>query len=133
MHNKTRLARNLTLVGYLGTVLLIPTWIWWLAPPEILSQTATTIIWFTPLLLPLWGILSNKPFTYAWSGFLAVLYLSQAITTLVSTPAEQGLALIELILTSLWLAGATMFSRWRGEELGLEIRKAKPAEDQQPD
>ena len=56
---------------------------------------------------------------------LAVLYLSQALTTLISTPEEQGLALIELILTSMWLAGASMFSRWRGEELGLEIRKAK--------
>ena len=125
MNNKTRLARNLTLVGYFGTLILIFSWIWWLSPSTLLTSETATIIWFCPLLLPIVGILKNKPFTYAWSGFLAVLYLSQALTTLISTPAEQGLALIELILTSMWLAGASMFSRWRGEELGLEIRKAK--------
>lgn len=128
MNDKTRLARNLTLVGYLGTMILVMLWIWWLSPPELLSQKAATIVWFCPLLLPLWGILSNKPFTYAWSGFLAVLYLSQAVTTLIATPAEQGLAVMELILTSMWLAGASMFSRWRGEELGLEIKKDKPVD-----
>ena len=125
MNNKTRLARNLTLIGYFGTLILIFSWIWWLSPSTLLTPETATIIWFCPLLLPIIGILKNKPFTYAWSGFLAVLYLSQALTTLISTPAEQGLALIELILTSMWLAGASMFSRWRGEELGLEIRKAK--------
>lgn len=125
MNNKTRSARNLTLVGYFGTLMLILAWIWWLSPSTLLTQETATIIWFCPLLLPIVGILKNKPFTYAWSGFLAVLYLSQALTTLISTPAEQGLALIELILTTMWLAGAAMFSRWRGEELGLEIRKAK--------
>ena len=125
MNNKTRLARNLTLVGYFGTLVLVFSWIWWLSPSSLLTQPTVTVIWFCPLLLPIIGIIKNKPFTYAWSGFLAVLYLSQALTTLISTPEEQGLALIELILTSMWLAGASMFSRWRGEELGLEIRKAK--------
>lgn len=125
MNNKTRLARNLTLVGYFGTLVLVFSWIWWLSPSSLLTQPTATVIWFCPLLLPIIGIIKSKPFTYAWSGFLAVLYLSQALTTLISTPEEQGLALIELILTSMWLAGASMFSRWRGEELGLEIRKAK--------
>ena len=131
MKDKTRLARNLTLIGYLGTGILVLAWIWRLAPPTLLSQSSTTILWAGPLLLPLWGILTNKPFTYAWSGFLAVFYLSQAITTLISSPEEQGLAIIEIILTGMWLAGASMFSRWRGEELGLEIRKKKSVEPQE--
>jgi len=123
METNTRHARNLTLVGYLGTLILIPLWIWILSPPELLSKSATTILWFSPLLFPLVGILRNKPFTYAWSGFLAVFYLSQALTTLISTPKEQGLATIELLLTACWLAGASMFARWRGQELGLELKK----------
>lgn len=124
MEHKTRLARNLTLTGYLGTLILIPAWIWFLAPPTLLSQSATTVLWFLPLLMPLVGILRNKPFTYAWSGFLAVFYFSQALTTLIASPEEQHLAMIELILTAMWLAGASMFSRWRGQELGLEIKKS---------
>ena len=129
MENKTRTARNLTLIGYIGTMILVINWIWWLAPQSAVSQLTATIIWFCPLLLPIWGILKSNPFTYAWSGFLAVLYLSQALTTLISTPQEQGLAIVELILTSLWLAGATMFSRWRGQELKLEIPKFKKNAD----
>ena len=132
MNFNTRRARNLTLVGYLGTLLLIPLWIWVLSPPTLLSQWTTTLFWFVPLLFPLWGILKNKPFTYAWSGFLAVFYFSQALTTLISSPDEQGLAVIELLLTASWLAGASMFARWRGEELGLELKKSQDSGNSEP-
>jgi len=124
----TRRARNLTLVGYLGIVLLVPAWIWYLSPPELLSQKAAMVIWWLPALLPLRGILLNKAFTFAWSGFLAVFYISQAITTLVASDNEQYLAFIELILASCWFTGATLFSRWRGQELGLQLKKSNQAE-----
>ena len=117
MELKTRRIRNLTLIGYLGIVILIPAWIWWLAPPVLLSPLATTVIWWLPALLPIRGLLLNKPFTYAWSGFLAVFYISQAITTLISSNTEQFLALIELILACCWFIGASLFSRWRSQEL----------------
>lgn len=129
MNVGTRRARNLTLIGYLGILILLPLWIWVLSPPELLSQQATTILWYLPALFPLRGILLNKPFTYAWSGFIAVFYISQAITTLISTEGEQYLALIELILASCWFAGASMFSRWRGIELGLELKKKSDTSD----
>ena len=95
MNTSTRLARNLTLIGYLGILILIPAWIWVLSPPETLSPMTTMIIWWLPALTPLTGIILNKPFTYAWSGFLAVFYISQAITTMIASDNEQYLALIE--------------------------------------
>ena len=119
MNSSTRLARNLTLIGYLGILILIPAWIWLLSPPEILSPTTAMIIWWLPALTPVRGIILNKPFTYAWSGFLAVFYISQAITTMVASDNEQYLALIELLLASCWFAGATLFSRWRGQEFNI--------------
>lgn len=128
MEQATRRARNLTLSGYLGIVIMLPLWIYLLSPPEFLSTTTAMIIWWAPALLPLKGLLQNKPFTYAWSGFLAVFYISQAITTLVSSDNEQYLALIELILASCWFVGASMFSRWRGQELGLELKKVKKSD-----
>ncbi|RLA00440.1 MAG: DUF2069 domain-containing protein [Gammaproteobacteria bacterium] len=130
MDAATRRARNLTLIGYLGILILLPIWIWFLSPPELLSQKATMIIWWLPALAPIRGLLLNKPFTFAWSGFLAVLYISQAITTLISSDKEQYLALIELLLACCWFAGAAMFSRWRGQELGLEIKKRKSDDSQ---
>jgi len=125
MELATRRVRNLTLAGYLGILTLIPSWIWFLSPPELLSQTTATIIWWCPALTALRGLLLSKPYTYAWSGFLAVFYISQSITTLVSSDTEQYLALIELIMASCWFVGATLFSRWRGQELGLEIKKSR--------
>jgi len=121
MHINTRRARNFALYGYLGIVVLIPIWIWSLSPPELLSRSTTTLFWWTPALFPLYGIIKGNPFTFAWSGFLAVFYLSQAITTLISNENEQWLALIEIILASSWFIGAAMFARWRGQELGLEL------------
>lgn len=129
MDINTRRARNLTIVGYLGILILLPLWIWVLSPPELLSQKATTILWYLPALFPLKGILLNKPFTFAWSAFIAVLYISQAITTLIITEHEQYLAMIELILASCWFAGASLFSRWRGMELGLELKKKSESID----
>ena len=125
MELATARARNLTLAGYFGLLILIPVWIWYLSPPELLSKEATTILWWLPALMPLRGIILNRPFTFAWSGFLAVFYISQAITTLIATDNEQYLAMFELILASCWFAGAAMFSRWRGEELGLQLPKRK--------
>jgi len=121
MDSKTRRARNLALYGYLGIVILIPIWIWSLSPPELLSKSTTTLFWWTPALFPLYGIIKGNPFTFAWSGFLAVFYLSQAITTLISNEQEQWLALIEIVLATAWFTGAAMFARWRGQELGLEL------------
>jgi len=121
MEIKTRRARNLALYGYLAIVLYIPIWIWFLSPPELLSKSATTLFWWTPVLFPMYGIIRGNPFTFAWSGFLAVFYLSQAITTFISNEQEQFLAIIEILLASSWFAGAAMFARWRGQELGLEL------------
>lgn len=126
MGTATRYARNVALSGYFGILLLIPAWIWWLAPPELLSKKTATIIWWLPALFPLVGLLKNKAFTFAWSAFLAVIYISQSITTLVASSHEQYLASIELIMASCWFAGATLFSRWRGQELGLELKKPEP-------
>ena len=123
MNQATRNARNLTLIGYLGLLVLIPAWIWVLSPPKLLSPLSATIIWYVPALFPLRGIILNKPFTFAWSGFLAVFYISQAITSMIASDDEQYLALIELILASCWFAGAALFSRWRGQELGMELKK----------
>ena len=111
----TRRARYFTLLGYLDVFLLIPLWICYISPPTLLSQTSTTILWWSPLLMPLRGLILNKPYTFAWSGFLAVLYISQAITTLISSNTEQYLALIELLFASSWFTGAAMCARWRGE------------------
>jgi uncharacterized membrane protein len=120
-----RHARNACLIGYFSLLIYLPMWIYYLSPPSLLSANSTLLFWWGPMLLPIVGLIKNNPFTYAWSGFLAVFYISQSITTMFSSETEQFYALIELVLASSWFVGASLFSRWRGQQLGLELPKRK--------
>ncbi len=112
--------------GYFGLLLLVPIWHLWLSPPTLnLSPWFVTSIWFVPLLFPFKGILRGDPYTYAWSGFLALFYLIHSIVILFSSETETILATIELLLTLLFLTGNIYFAKHKGRELGLSIRNKK--------
>lgn len=117
-------------IGYFGLLILQPLWHLWLSPPTLsVNPWLVTMIWFIPLLFPLKGILQNNPYTYAWCGFLALLYLMHATVILITEPAEMLLASVELVLASLFLTGNIYFAKYRGRELGLSIRKKKQKKD----
>jgi uncharacterized membrane protein len=123
---KTEHYQLLAKIGYFGLLVLIPVWHLWLSPSPLgLNPWLVTGIWFIPLLFPLKGILRSDPYTYAWSGFLALFYLMHSIVTLFSSETETILAVIELTLTLLFLTGNIYFAKYRGRELGLSIRKKK--------
>ncbi|MCG6199936.1 DUF2069 domain-containing protein [Psychromonas antarctica] len=112
--------------GYFGLIFLIPIWHLWLSPASFdINPWFVTSIWFIPLLFPLKGILQSNPYTYAWSGFLALFYLMHSIVILFSSESETALATVELVFTLLFLTGGIGFAKYRGRELGLSIRKKK--------
>ncbi len=120
-----RLARS----GYWGLLLLVPTWHLWLSPPSLsINPWLVASIWFIPLVFPLKGIIQGNPYTFAWSAFLALLYLMHALVIIMSSPAELFLAIFELLFAVMFLAGCIYFAKHRGRELGLSIRKKKSAE-----
>ncbi|TEW54380.1 DUF2069 domain-containing protein [Psychromonas sp. RZ22] len=120
--------QRLAQCGYFGLLLLVPIWHLYLSPPALdINPWLITAIWFIPLLFPLKGILKGNPYTYAWSGFISLIYVMHACVILMSG-AELGLAIIELILASLFLAGNIYFAKHKGRELGLSIRKKKSKE-----
>lgn len=123
---QTRHYQLLANTGYFGLLLLIPVWHLWLSPPLLnINPWLVTGIWFIPLLFPLRGILQSNPYTYAWSGFLALFYLMHSIVILLSEPGELILASMELLLACFFLTGNIYFAKYRGRELGLSIRKKK--------
>lgn len=123
---KTQHYQLLAKSGYWGLLLLVPSWHLWLSPPTLtLSPWLVTAIWFTPLLFPLPGIVKGNPYTYAWSGFLALFYLMHSTTILLSFEAERGLASVELLLALLFFTGSIYFAKYRGRELGLSIRNKR--------
>ncbi|MGX5913863.1 DUF2069 domain-containing protein [Aliidiomarina sp. Khilg15.8] len=115
--------RRLTLTGYLGLLVFIILWHSWLAPSETLPVWLNLVMWITPLLFPLKGIVQGKPYTHAWANFVLMLYFLHSLTTLYTHPDERLYAAIELLLTCMAFVGATFYARYAGREQGLGLKK----------
>ena len=118
--------QRLAQCGYFGLLLLVPLWHLYLSPPTLqISPWLITSIWLIPLLFPLKGIIKGNPYTYAWSGFIALIYIMHACVIIMSDQQERVLGIIELLFASLFLIGNIYFAKYKGQELGLSIRKKK--------
>jgi uncharacterized membrane protein len=128
---KTEQYKLMARSSYFLLLALIPIWHLWLSPPTLnLSPWLIFCIWFIPLLFPLKGIIKGNPYTFAWCGFLALLYIMHAVVVIYTAYLENAsveltLAICELIFSSVFLMGNIYFAKYRGQELGLSIRKKK--------
>ncbi len=123
---KTQSARKLALIGYLGLLIWIPVWHLWLSPPKFgLSPWLTFSIWFIPLLFPLRGMLKGDPYTHAWSSYVVMFYFLHSLTLVVADENERWLAVVEFIFAACYFTGNVYYAKYRGQELGLSIRKKK--------
>lgn len=118
-------AHQSTLIGYWGLVVLIPLWNLWWYPSELFSNKVVTIFWLLPLIFPMFGLIRGKAYTHAWSGFVAVIYVSHAFGSMIVSFDEIIPILFELVLSSLFLFGGMYYAKWRGEQLGLQLPKKK--------
>jgi uncharacterized membrane protein len=114
--DKLRRARIIALCGYFGLLLLLPLWYAWLSPPQLPLGFVLGLL-LLPLLFPLRGLLYGRPYTYAWSSFLALFYFIHAVVELYSTPHDRYLALLELLLSVSFYVGSVMYARLGGREL----------------
>ncbi|NKF50556.1 DUF2069 domain-containing protein [Shewanella sp. WXL01] len=86
---------------------------------------AFSVLWILPLLLPLKGVITGNPYTYAWASFILCLYLLHGLTLVYVTEELLLFAIIESVLISLLLIGFPFYARKRGRELGLGLKKHK--------
>ncbi|QZO14196.1 DUF2069 domain-containing protein [Pseudoalteromonas piscicida] len=121
----TRRFQRFALVGYFGLLILMPLWLFVLAPREGYSLGFVFVVYVLPLLLPLKGILQDKPYTYAWANFIVMFYFIHGFTLLWTSPNELVLVLLEIGFATSMFIGCTYYARHRGQELGLKIRKLK--------
>jgi uncharacterized membrane protein len=113
------------LLGYVGLLILMPLWMFILAPRDGHSAGFIFALYILPLLLPLKGIIQDKPYTYAWANFIVMLYFIHGFTLLWVAQDELLYVLLELVFASAMFIGCTYYARHRGQELGLKIRKLK--------
>ncbi|QBY05612.1 DUF2069 domain-containing protein [Thalassotalea sp. HSM 43] len=117
--------RKIATFGYLGLLGFMPLWLLVLSPSEALSPTLALVMFVLPLLFPLKGILQGNPYTFAWANFIVLIYFLHSLTTLWVSEGETLYALIELLLANLMFFAGAYYSKYRGQELGLKIRKLK--------
>jgi len=117
--------KKIALCGYFSLLLFMPLWLLVLSPSEGLSTLTTLLLFTLPLLFPLKGLLQGNPFTYAWSNFIVLIYFLHSLTTLWVLPEDILWAFLELVFASTMFLGCTYYAKYRGQELGLSIRKPK--------
>ncbi|MCF6439935.1 DUF2069 domain-containing protein [Pseudoalteromonas luteoviolacea] len=122
---KTKLFHRLALFGYCGLLLLMPLWLFVASPREGYSEGFIFTVYILPLLLPLKGIVQDKPYTFAWANFIVIIYFIHGLTLLWIATDELIWIALELTFASAMFIGCTYYARHRGQELGLKIRKLK--------
>ncbi|OEE60950.1 hypothetical protein A1OO_21235 [Enterovibrio norvegicus FF-33] len=128
MFSSTSRLRATALSSYLGLFVWVALWHGVLSPHVHVNPYGVTIAWLLPLLLPLKGILTGKPYTHAWANFILMFYFIHALTILWVDQGERWLALVELLLTSISFVSNIYFAKRKGQELGLGLKKLSQVE-----
>jgi len=117
--------KKIALFGYFSLLFFMPLWLLVLSPSASLSTSTTLVLFVLPLLFPLKGLLQGNPYTYAWANFIVLIYFLHSLTTLWVLPSDIIWATLELIFATLMFLGCSYYAKYRGQELGLSIRKPK--------
>lgn len=126
MHKKifsTQTYKKIALTGYFSLLILMPLWLLVFNPSQGLSPILSAAMFIIPLLFPLKGILQGNPYTFAWANFIVMLYFLHSLTTLWVSESDVIWASLELIFASMMFYGGTYYAKFRGQELGLSLRK----------
>ena len=96
------------IISLLALITLNLAWEAFLVP----SSRAVLALKTLPLLLPLFGVLRGKRYTYQWSSMLILLYFTEGV---VRAYAERGLgsrlALAEVVLAVIYYLCAIFYAR----------------------
>jgi uncharacterized membrane protein len=117
--------KKIALFGYFSLLIFMPVWLIFITEDSALSVPLTLVMFTLPLLFPLKGLLQGNPYTYAWSSFIVMIYFLHSLTTLWVSADEKHWALIEFILATIMFIASSYYAKYRGQELGLSIRKKK--------
>jgi uncharacterized membrane protein len=106
----TRLLQFVSSAALVTLIFLCLAWELWLAP---LRAGGSSLAFKTlPLLLPLFGVLRGKRYTYQWSSMLILAYFIEGVVRAWSERgASKALALAEIVLSIVFFAAAIFYAR----------------------
>ena len=105
-----RRLRHIASASLIALIFLALAWELWLAP--LRPGGSWLVLKVLPLLLPLFGILRGKRYTYRWSTLLIWLYFCEGVVRAWSDPAPSSqLALAEVGLALGFFSAAALYVR----------------------
>lgn len=107
----------LTLVGYFSLLGLLLNWHTWIAPPTRAPISVVLLVLAVPLLAPLRGLLHGRPFTHAWTSFLALPYFAVGVDAVAAGVTPAWLGWCTVAASVVLFAGAIGYARLRSREL----------------
>ena len=126
--NHSQFYRRLTLTSYFGLLILLSLWFVWLAPSKTIPTSLVILFAIGPLMFPLRGLLHGKPYTYAWSSFLILMYFIHGVIEAYADPQVRLLAFIEIILSCMFYIGAILYPRYLSKEIGNKTEATSASE-----
>ncbi len=114
---RVRIAYLVAMTGYFGLLGLILLWNTWLSPPQHFPISLVVLVAAGPLLVPLRGLLHGRPYTFAWTSFLVLLYFIHGTIEAYSNAEDRPWAMLEILFSLMLYFGAIFFARLRGREL----------------
>lgn len=108
------LLRNIASASLIGLILLGVAWELWLAP--LRPGGSWLVLKVLPLMVPLFGILRGRLYTYRWSTLLIWLYFTEGSVRAWTDPAPGSwLGLVEAGLSLTFFAAAAWYARNAGK------------------
>ena len=109
---------SLALSAYIALIVLTLLWEGWLAPAPHFPPGFWLALKSIPLLVPLFGLLHGKAYTYGWSSMLILPYFVEGMVLTVSHRQEPfalhsvwPYALLETLLCTIFFFGAVFYVR----------------------
>ena len=113
MTDRIRVTYFITLSGYFSLFVLMMLWPTVLEPPEKLPISLALLFMVGPLMLPLRGLLHGRAYTFAWAGFIALIYLLHGMYRAYIDTGVPVLAILEIIFSLEFFFGAVYYARWK--------------------
>jgi len=105
-----RAAHVIASASLIALIFLCVAWELWLAP--VRAGGSALALKALPLLVPLFGVLRGKRYTYQWSSMLIFAYFTEGVVRAWSERgAGQALALAEIVLSLSFFTAAVWYAR----------------------
>jgi uncharacterized membrane protein len=106
-------ARSLSLAAYLGLIGWVMAWIVFLGDVAREHISIWLLLFVTPLLLPLRGVLAGRDKALIWAALVSLMYAVHGGMVAWSDASQRALGLTEAALSLVYLVSASLFIRWR--------------------